>query len=252
MITNRYHFEVIDSTNQKAKELAENGCLHGTLVTADHQEAGRGRRGRSWSSEKGTGIYMSMVLRPEIETGQAPMITLVTAISVAQAIRVLLKNAEVQPWIKWPNDIVMNKKKICGILTEMSIKETQIDYVIVGIGINVTNKSFSKEIETTASSILVETGEVIDKEMLITEVWRQFEAYYKLFLRTRDLQLFKSEYESLLVNIEQKVKVLDPLGEFEGVAKGITNTGELIVETADGLQMVSGGEVSVRGIYGYV
>lgn len=252
MITKRYHFEVIDSTNKKASELGKEGCVHGTLVTADAQEAGVGRRGRSWSSEKETGIYMSMLLRPKLETNQASMLTLVAAIAVVRAIENLCKKDAPKPFIKWPNDIVLNKKKICGILTELSLKNTEIDFLIIGIGINVGTLIFPEEIAQTASSIQLETGQNIDKELLIAEVWKQFAKYYEQFLQTGDVSLFKEEYEKALVNKEEKVKVLDPLGEYVGIAKGITNTGELIVDTDYETKYVSSGEVSVRGIYGYV
>lgn len=250
MITNRYHFETIDSTNKKASLLAKAGCPHGTLVTADVQEAGVGRRGRSWSSEKVAGIYMSMVLRPEIETDKASMLTLAAAMAVQKAMENVCQNKV--PRIKWPNDIVLNKKKVCGILTELSLKGADIDFVIVGIGINVNNKAFPEEISQIASSLLLELGQEIDREWLITEVWKHFQVYYERFLQTKDISLFQEEYEKVLVNKEENVRVLDPLGEYTGVAKGITSTGELIVETEGKCTYVSGGEVSVRGIYGYV
>ena len=249
MITKRYHFEIIDSTNKKAKEYAQEGALHGTLITADAQQTGIGRRGRSWSSEKDTGIYMSMLLRPKIETEKASMLTLVAALAVEKAMEELLV---CQPMIKWPNDIVLNKKKVCGILTEMALKGTEIDYVVIGIGINVNNKTFPEEILTTASSLSLELGVEIDRELLISEVWKKFDVYYQQFLETKDFMFLKEAYESVLVNKEENVKVLDPLGEYMGIAKGITNTGELIVDTDGELRYVSGGEVSVRGIYGYV
>lgn len=254
MITKRYHFEEIDSTNKRAKELAQAGCPHLTLVTADAQEAGMGRRGRSWSSERGAGVYMSMVLRPEIETDKASMLTLVVAMAVEQAIKQILKNLEssAEVMIKWPNDIVLQNKKLSGILTEMTLKGTEIDFVIVGIGINVSNENFPEEIAQTATSLSLELGCDIDREMLISEVWKQFAVYYEQFLQTKDLSLFQKEYEAALANKEKQVKVLDPLGEYIGVAKGITKTGELIVDTEAGVRYVSGGEVSVRGIYGYV
>ena len=249
MIKKRYHFETIDSTNTKAKELAAAGAVQGTLVTADAQQAGIGRRGRSWSSEKKAGIYMSMLLRPEIATDKASMLTLVAALAVERAIAETL---DCQPMIKWPNDIVLNKKKICGILTEMVLKRTEIDYVVIGIGINVNNKNFPEEIVQTASSLSLELGDEIDREMLISEVWKRFSVYYENFLQVGDLSGIKAEYEHALINKDEKVKVLDPLGEYMGIAKGITNIGELIVDTEEEIRYVSGGEVSVRGIYGYV
>ena len=249
MITKRYHFETIHSTNLKAKEFAAAGAEHGSLITADAQNAGIGRCGRSWSSEKDAGIYMSMVLRPKIATEKAAMLTLVAAVAVESAIA---ESFECQPMIKWPNDIVLNKKKICGILTEMTLNGTEIDYVVIGIGINANNKDFPEEIMQTASSLFLELGNKIDKDMLITKVWEKFAVYYELFLQTGDLSFIKEIYEIALINKDEKVKVLDPLGEYIGVARGITNKGELIVDTEGKTQYVSSGEVSVRGIYGYV
>lgn len=252
MIQNRYHFEILDSTNVKAKELANAGCVHGTLVTADTQNAGVGRRGRNWSSEKGSGIYMTMILRPKMDTDRVSMLTLVAAMAVAKVLDTHGMEEEQAPYIKWPNDIVINKKKICGILTELTLKGTAIDYVIIGIGINVSNQDFPEEIRNTASSIFLETGKKPDREELIREIWEQFRIYYEIFLQTMDLSLLKEEYETWLVNKNQPVKVLDPVGEYEGIATGITNTGELMVDTETEQKLVSGGEVSVRGIYGYV
>ena len=250
MITTHYHFETIDSTNKKAGLLAREGAPHGTLVTADVQEAGVGRRGRSWSSEKDAGIYMSMVLRPEIDTNHASMLTLVAAMAVQKAMEQMCET-EV-PMIKWPNDIVLNKKKVCGILTELSLVGADIEFVIIGIGINVNNKAFPEEISETASSLFLELGREIDRELLITKVWDHFKGYYEQFIKTKDISLFQEEYEKVLVNKEENVRVLDPLGEYTGVAKGVTSTGELIVDTEGERTLVSGGEVSVRGIYGYV
>ena len=252
MIINHYHFDVLDSTNKKAKELACEGCEHGTLVTADAQEAGVGRRGRSWSSEKATGIYMSMVLRPQIQTENVSMLTLVAALAVAKALENIGVYEKQISCIKWPNDLVLHKKKICGILTELALEGTSIDYVIVGIGINVSNQVFPEEIKETASSILLETGRNIDRERIIAEIWSYFEKDYEIFLQTQDLSVLKKEYETYLVNKHQKVNVLDPAGNYEGTAVGITNKGELVVDTGKEKRLVSSGEVSVRGIYGYV
>lgn len=247
-----YHYETLDSTNKKAKELAEAGCAHGTVVTAGGQEAGVGRRGRSWSSEPGQGIYMSLVLRPELATDKASMVTLVAAIAVAKAIEALAKDCGVHPFIKWPNDIVIRGKKVCGILTEMTMKECKIGYIIVGIGINVHNTSFPEEIANMASSLELELGTGVARERLMELVLLAFEKYYALFLQEQDLSLLVEEYQQMSANKGRKVTVLDPAGEYEGTARGITNIGELIVDTPEGTKLVSSGEVSVRGIYGYV
>ena len=253
-----YHFDTIDSTNKKAKELAAKGCANGTLVVADTQKAGIGRRGRNWSSEAKTGIYMSLVLRPQLEVQQAPQLTIITALAVVKAIESLLheegKHLETKhnPMIKWPNDIVINGRKICGILTEMTLDKEQIDSVVIGVGINVSNQDFPKDICAVASSILLETGINLRKERLIQKVWEYFEEYYEYLLKTGDLSRVKDEYQTFLVNKDRKVNVLDPKGAYTGIAKGITKTGELLVDTGDGVEIVSSGEVSVRGIYGYV
>lgn len=252
MITKRYHFDVLDSTNYKAKELAEKGCGTGTLVTADMQKSGVGRRGRNWSSEKETGIYMSMVLRPNIEIKNVSMVTLLMAMAVAKALEHLNILPKETPCIKWPNDIVLNKKKICGILTELTLRGMEMDYIIVGIGINVSNQNFPEEIRETAGSILSETGRNIEKEVLIAEIWHVFKGYYQRFLHAKDFFEFKEEYEKYLLNKNQPVLVLEPTGNYEGIAMGVTDKGELIVKTHTKEKYVSGGEVSVRGIYGYV
>lgn len=245
-------YECLDSTNKKAKELAEAGCSEGTVVMASEQLEGVGRRGRSWSSEKDQGIYMSMVLRPTFHADKASMVTLVTALAVAKVIEALGKDCGVHPFIKWPNDIVIRGKKVCGILTEMSMKDNQIGYIVVGIGINIHNQEFPKEIAHMASSLELEFGIGVARERVTELVLLAFEHYYKQFLKEEDLSLLMEEYQQMSANKGRKVTVLDPAGQYEGTARGITKSGELIVDTQDGTKLVSSGEVSVRGIYGYV
>ena len=247
-----YHYEILDSTNKKAKELAETGCPHGTLVTADGQESGVGRRGRSWSSEPGQGVYMSLVLRPELATDKASMLTLVSAMAVSKAIYEIIKDCGVYPFIKWPNDIVLRGKKVTGILTEMITKNGEIDYIIIVIGVNVHNREFPAEIAQMATSIELEIGHGVARERITELIWMQFEKYYEIFMETQDLSLLQEEYQQMSANKGRKVTVLDPAGEFEGTARGITKAGELIIDTPEGQKFVSSGEVSVRGIYGYV
>ena len=247
-----YRYDLIDSTNKKAKELAEAGCEHGTIVIADGQEAGIGRRGRSWVSEQGQGIYMSLVLRPEIPTDKASMLTLVSAMAVSKAIYSICRDSGVYPFIKWPNDIVLRGKKVCGILTEMTTKQGAVDYIIIGIGVNVHQQKFPEEIAQTATSIEREINHLVDRERIAVLIWQQFEKYYDIFMETLDLSQLQEEYQLMSANKGRRVTVLDPAGEYEGTARGITEYGELIVDTNEGLRLVSSGEVSVRGIYGYV
>lgn len=242
-------FDEIDSTNTKAKELAEQGYPSGTLVVADRQIAGRGRRGRSWDSPAGIGIFMTLLLKPDINPNNASMLTLVTALATAQTISDVT-GAEAK--IKWPNDIVINGKKVCGILTEMSAQFDYINHIVIGIGINVHNESFPEEIRETASSLLLESGKRIHRADLIARFLERFEAGYAIFLQTEDLEGLMKDYNALLVNIQKQVRILDPKEPFEGKAIGITKRGELIVDTWESRKLVSSGEVSVRGIYGYV
>ena len=242
-------YETIDSTNAQAKRLAEASYGDGTLIVADHQEAGRGRRGRSWETPAGTNIAMSLLLKPEINPNNASMITLVAALAVSKAITQI--TGEPAP-IKWPNDIVMNGKKVCGILTEMSAQFDYVNHIVVGIGINVNIESFPEEIAETATSIRIETGKQISRAELIEAVWEQFETVYEVYLQTQDLRNLVKEYDARLINMHRNVKVLDPKEPFEGRAMGITPRGELMVDTWESRKLVSSGEVSVRGIYGYV
>lgn len=244
------YFDTIDSTNTKAQELAEKGYPSGTLVVADKQESGKGRRGRSWVSPSGTGIFMTLMIKPDINPNNASMLTLVAALAVAKAITSVTGE---EVLIKWPNDIVVNGKKVCGILTEMNAQFDYINHIVVGIGINVHNESFPEEISQMASSLMIEAGgKRFHRAQIIAETMSYFEQYYDTFLKTQDLSALVREYDELLVNRNKSVRVLDPKEPFDGKAMGITPKGELIVETWESRKLVSSGEVSVRGIYGYV
>lgn len=244
------YFDTIDSTNTKAQELAEKGYPSGTLVVADKQESGKGRRGRSWVSPSGTGIFMTLMIKPDINPNNASMLTLVAALAVARAITSVTGE---EAMIKWPNDIVVNGKKVCGILTEMNAQFDYINHIVVGIGINVHNESFPEEISQMASSLMIEAGgKRFHRAQIIAETMSYFEQYYDTFLKTQDLSALVREYDKLLVNRNKSVRVLDPKEPFDGKAMGITPKGELIVDTWESRKLVSSGEVSVRGIYGYV
>ena len=244
------YFDTIDSTNTKAQELAEKGYPSGTLVVADKQESGKGRRGRSWVSPSGTGIFMTLMIKPDINPNNASMLTLVAALAVAKAITSVTGE---EALIKWPNDIVINGKKVCGILTEMNAQFDYINHIVVGIGINVHNESFPEEISQMASSLMIEAGgKRFHRAQIIAETMSYFEQYYDTFLKTQDLSALVREYDKLLVNRNKSVRVLDPKEPFDGKAMGITPKGELIVDTWESRKLVSSGEVSVRGIYGYV
>ena len=237
-----------DSTNLWIKRLAKEGASEGTLALAEFQSAGRGRLGRSWEVPEGTSVMMSILLRPKFEPQYAPTLTLVMGMAVAKAV----KNLGFDVSIKWPNDVVVSHKKICGILTEMGVRDGKIDYAVIGVGINVNIKEFPEEMADKATSLYLESGREFDRSQLPGLVMEAFEEYYEKFAATCDLRGLKEEYESILANYNQPVRVLakEP---YEGVARGITDGGELLVEKTDGtIVAVSAGEVSVRGLYSYV
>ena len=237
-----------DSTNLWIKRLAKEGAPEGTLALAEFQSAGRGRLGRSWEVPEGTSVMMSILLRPKFEPQYAPTLTLVMGMAVAKAV----KNLGFDVSIKWPNDVVVSHKKICGILTEMGVRDGKIDYAVIGVGINVNIKEFPEEMADKATSLYLESGKEFDRSQIPGLVMEAFEKYYEKFAATCDLSGLKEEYESILANYNQSVRVLakEP---YEGVARGITDGGELLVEKTDGtIVAVSAGEVSVRGLYSYV
>lgn len=243
------YYDVTDSTNIQAKKIAEAGGAHGTLVVAERQESGRGRSGRMWESPARDGIFMTILLRPDCLPDQASMLTIVAAMAVAAAVR---KTLALEAKIKWPNDIVLNGKKICGILTEMSTEISEIHYVVVGIGINVSNRRFEGEVSQMATSLLLEGAGQVRRACLIEAVLEQFELYYEKCFCRGDLSDLLDEYNACLANAGRQVRVLDQKEPFTGLARGINVKGELLVETKEGTRAVSSGEVSVRGIYGYV
>ena len=207
-----------------------------------------GRLGRSWEVPEGTSVMMSILLRPKFEPQYAPTLTLVMGMAVAKAV----KNLGFDVSIKWPNDVVVSHKKICGILTEMGVRDGKIDYAVIGVGINVNIKEFPEEMADKATSLYLESGKEFDRSQIPGLVMEAFEEYYEKFAATCDLSGLKEEYESILANYNQPVRVLakEP---YEGVARGITDGGELLVEKTDGtIVAVSAGEVSVRGLYSYV
>ena len=244
------YLDEVDSTNTAAKKAAENGAVHGTHVVSERQTGGKGRRGRAWDSPRGTGIFMTLILRPNMAPVHASMLTLVAALAVADGIR---ECTGAESLIKWPNDIVMSGKKICGILTEMSADPDCINYVAVGIGINVNMEEFPEEIRGVAASIFTETGKKTKRSLLISAVMAAFERYYEVFMKTTDMSGLLEDYNGKLANCGRTVRVLDPAGEYSGTAIGIDREGELLVEMEDTtVRRVLSGEVSVRGIYGYV
>lgn len=247
---NVVYYPETDSTNLRVKQLGDEGAPHGTLVVADMQTAGRGRRGRTWESPAGSSIYMSILLRPDLLPGAAPALTLVMACSVAEGI---MECEDVKVQIKWPNDVIINGKKLVGILTEMSSQIDYINHVVIGVGINVNMTEFPENIRKTATSLRIETGHKVKRAPLIAAVMRRFEENYEIFLRTGDMSGLAEKYSGMLVNLGREVLVIGAKEQYKAQALGIDRNGELLVRREDGTEeKVSAGEVSVRGVYGYV
>ncbi len=233
-----YVYDTVTSTFDKAAELEPS---HGLTVLAKHQSDGRGRLGRQWQSDEG-GLYMSIYLATDASMQSCGNVTMLCAVAVANALS-HYGNCR----IKWPNDIVMNGKKICGILAKSCIQNGKADFACVGIGINVNIADFPEELQH-ASSILLETGEKCDMEMLLRLVLQDIQAAYEL---PRN-ELMQS-YRKLCITLNSQVAVHYSDGStLQGVCTDITDNGELVVAASDKCITVNSGEVSVRGLYGYV
>ena len=243
-------YDQTDSTNVQAVREVENGAPHGTLIVADRQTAGKGRRGRGWESPADTNIYFTLVLKPDFTPDRASMLTIVMAYSVNKAMQ---QEAGLHCGIKWPNDIVVNGRKVCGILTEMKVAQGRICHVVIGVGINVGKQEFPAELSEKATCLEEACGAEVSRSSLLARIMKAFEEDYKTFIDCGNLRGLLDGYNQALVNRGAEVRVLDPKGEYEGTALGITENGELLVETGNGeVVEVYAGEVSVRGIYGYV
>jgi len=253
IINNILFYDTIDSTNDKAKELARRNSVHGSLVVAKSQTAGKGRLGRSFDSSSGDGLYFSLLLRPNVEPSHLSGITLVAALALSQAIDEYCK---VKTTIKWPNDIYLNGKKILGILTEAGP-----DYVVLGIGINVNTPTFKSDIAKTASSLFLETGLNYDKAELLSIILCKLNSLYESFISHKDLSFMQTEYNCSLAGLNKEVYIipqnvtlnianpsdidlsnLDPY-----ICLGIDITGNLKCQDSFGtIHYVNSGEVSLR------
>ena len=249
MNVNVVHYKEVDSTNAEARRLSKEGAESGLVVTAKKQTAGKGRRGRSWESPADENLYFSVLLKPTIAPEKAPMLTLVMAYSVAKA----LQKEDIQVLIKWPNDLVLSGQKVCGILTEMNLSGTQVEDVIVGVGLNVNTMKFPDELEDKATSLRKETLRELECGELLQLILKEFDKQYQRFLENQNLEFLQEDYNAMLINRGREVMVLEPGKEYLAKALGINKFGELLVQKEDGsTEEVFAGEVSVRGIYGYV
>ncbi len=246
------YYETVDSTNECVKREAMKGAEEGLVIVGEEQTGGKGRLGRTWVSPPGEAVYFSFLLRPSFAAEHVSALTLVMGLSVAQAIR---ETVTLPVEIKWPNDIVINHKKICGILSEAQFGENgKADYVVIGIGINVNNSRFEGEIAEKATSLKLEWGgRDVNRAIVTATALKYFHSNYRKYCRTEDLSGMIRDYDFLLVSRDREVRIEDPNGAYTAVSRGIDETGRLIVETKDGtMKSIATGEVSVRGLYGYI
>jgi BirA family biotin operon repressor/biotin-[acetyl-CoA-carboxylase] ligase len=246
------YLDSTSSTNTYGKKLAEEPFQEGTVVIAEEQTEGRGRLGRHWLSARGKGIWMSIMLKPDILPASAPKLTIAAALAVSKALK---SCCQLDAKIKWPNDIVSEGKKICGILTEMSAEADEIKYVIIGIGINVNMEieDFGSEVSTTATSIRIESGRTVLRKVLVAAVLYEFEGIYGSFVRDGSIKPFLDEYKSKSAVLGKEVRVIGRREETAGLATDISEEGYLVLKLSDGsYREIMSGEVSVRGLKGYI
>ena len=234
----------IDSTNARAKELAQGWrCTwyFGNCRGADKRE---GRLGRSWVSPAGMGIWMSLILRPSFYP-QCLRVTVITALAVTDAID---KITGLTADIKWPNDIIINSRKVCGILTEIQADPDTIEYLVVGIGLNVNTPrdAFPEELTQSASSLFMESGVKVERNILLAGILDSFERIYNKYEETESFTAIMDDYKAQCITLNKRVKVFGRTEEFEGTAVDLTDNCELIVQLDDGtLKNVLSGDVSV-------
>ncbi|MFW6022532.1 MAG: biotin--[acetyl-CoA-carboxylase] ligase [Halanaerobiaceae bacterium] len=248
-------FDSIDSTNNKAKELARDKCKSGTVIVAEEQVAGRGRLGRKWHSPVGSGLWFSIVVRPDILPIKSPFLTISASLAVLDAVRCIVnevcgkinnKNIKNKIKIKWPNDILFEEKKIAGILSEMSADMEQIKYGIIGIGINVNQDFFSEDIKDTATSLKKICYKKIDRIKLLKYVLNYFEGYYEKLIKGKENELLE-KWKSNLNVIGEEVIIYSNKKTFYGKVIDISTQGELILQDKKNiLHKFWAGDVSLR------
>ncbi|SDK87934.1 biotin--[acetyl-CoA-carboxylase] ligase [Natronincola ferrireducens] len=242
-------FDTIDSTNSYAKEIAKE-VLHGTVIISEEQTGGRGRMGRSWTSPKSEGIWMSIILKPDIPPMEGMKMTQIAAASTCWAIRTV---TGLEAYIKWPNDIVIDGKKVCGILTEMAGELNKIDYLIVGIGVNVNIEKFPVEFRDIATSLVIEKGEKVDRRTIVIELLQQFEKLYMDYINCGTLEKSLAIIRNYSAVLGKSIRILKGNQELRAEVIAINEEGLLRVRLEDGKEeLLISGEVSIRGSEGYI
>ncbi|MBW2631739.1 MAG: biotin--[acetyl-CoA-carboxylase] ligase [Deltaproteobacteria bacterium] len=239
-----YHHRLTDSTNVRAKYLADEGAAEGTVIIAEEQERGRGRRGRSWFSPEGKGIYVSIILRPRLAPSESPKLTLMAAVAVAET---LLSLTSLDIRIKWPNDIMIHGRKLAGILTEVSTEMDAVEYVIIGLGLNVNipYDLFPEDINDTATSIILETGRQFPRIRILKAYLEWLEKYYELFRKSGFDPVLK-RWKELADIIGRQVRIDLVNQSHTGEVLNVDEDGVLVLKDSAGtLHRIFSGDVKL-------
>lgn len=237
-----FHFFKVDSTNTVAMRLGDEGEPHGTVVVAEEQTSGRGRAGHSWHSEKAAGIYVSILLRPPISPMLAPALTLVAGLAAYDAIA---EQSGLPPDIRWPNDVLLKGKKVCGILTEMQAEPDRMHFAVIGIGINVNQPKMPSELASIATSMRMETGRVHSRLDLLARLLRHLDRYYNQFITEGAAPILQRFAEVSSYFEGKRVRISTSTDNFVGTTAGLEPMGILRVKRDDGkIESVISGTVA--------
>jgi birA, biotin-[acetyl-CoA-carboxylase] ligase region len=243
---NAIFYSSIDSTNKAAKEMALNSAPEGTLIVSDRQTEGRGRRDRRWYSPEGRGLWFSVILRPPIPPQKVPQFTFISALGTLQAIQELDEKVPVN--IKWPNDLLIRNRKVCGILTELAPGREKSDAVIVGIGLNVNFKhsDFPGELLPIATSLSIESGRKWDRLGLLATICKKLENLYEQYLQT-GFEPIRRDWESRAFRIGREISIRTDGEELKGIFLGINGEGALLLQGENGRKAIYNGELILAG-----
>lgn len=247
MVKEIKYYDSVGSTNEVAKS-HESRCAMPAVVVSEQQLAGKGRITKGWYSPRAQGIYCSLLLHPDVPMAQLSKLTLLVGLAVAKA----MTGYGLKPLIKWPNDIVIRGKKVCGILTETSAEMSGIHYVVTGFGININNHSFPDELKDIATSLYIESGRMFNRSRFLACVLKEIEFEYNKYIDGQ-YDGFINDVKDISATLGRRVRVLDYNKEYAGRAVDILPSGELQIKTDDGdIRDVQAGDVSIRGVMGYV
>ncbi|MBZ5515036.1 MAG: biotin--[acetyl-CoA-carboxylase] ligase [Acidobacteriia bacterium] len=235
------HYFRADSTNSLALEMAAQGAAHGTVVLAEEQTAGRGRLGRSWYSEKSSGIYVSVILRPPLAPSAAPVLTLMAGVAAQHAVTTV---TGLSADIRWPNDVLVNGRKVCGILTEISAELDRLHAAVLGFGINVNHSKMPEELKAIATSLRIETGKPCSRAQVLVALLRELERQYQLLLEEDGAAIAERWSSASSFGEGKRVRVLTHTGEFQATTAGLDPSGALRVRRDDGrVELLVAGEI---------